>query len=134
MGDIVVKMTHVFHKISAILLLMTVIAGCSDVFPVPSFLSRLQYGDRHVGWTLSYFDSWRRDRQPRYLKLAEEHIVSAIDIFSELEVATSPRITEYYVVRERRTRSCRLLSELQFEAINFGYNLSNSSVPLGCTF
>ncbi|MBF0237099.1 MAG: hypothetical protein HQM12_05275 [SAR324 cluster bacterium] len=110
-----------------------ILTGCSTSFSVPSFLSRLQQGDKQIGWTLSYFDSWKRDRQPRYLKLAENHILTAIDIYASLESHTSPRINEFYVVRDRKARSCRLLSEIQFDAINFGYNLSGQS-PEGCTF
>lgn len=110
-----------------------ILAGCADDFPHPPFIARLERGDYHVGWSLSYFDSWKRDRQPKYLLLAEKHIVSAINMYSELETETSPRITDFYVIRDRRTRSCRLLAEMQFEATNYGYSLRKST-PDGCIF
>ena len=100
---------------------------------IPSFLSRLQSGDRHVGWALTYYESWRRDRQPRYLFLAEDHIHSAVDGFARLQSDTSPRIGEFYIVRERRVRSCRFLAELQFDAVNYGIALRRPGA-LGCTF
>ena len=102
-------------------------------FPEKSFQSRLIAADNHIGWGLNYFDSWQKGLQPRYLKLAEQHTVKAINMFSHLEYDTSPRINEYYVVRERRTRGCRLLAELQFEAGNYGHKLS-SNTPEGCTY
>ena len=54
-------------------------------------------------------------------------------MFAHLEYDTSPRISEYYVVRERRTRGCRLLTEIQFKAGNYGQKLS-SQTPEGCTY
>ena len=102
-------------------------------FPEKSFQSRLVEADNHIGWGLNYFDSLQKGLQPRYLKLAEKHTITAINMFDHLEYDTSPRISEYYVVRERRTRGCRLLAELQFEAGNKGYNLG-SKTPEGCTY
>lgn len=123
------------RKIAASLLLLGFAVSCSsyDRFPIASFSTRLQDGDRHLGWSLNYFNSWRRERQPQYLLLAEDHTVNAIDAFSQLESDTSPRINEYYVARERRTRGCRLLAELQFEAINHGQALRGMT-PSGCTY
>ena len=87
------------RKIAASLLLLGFAVSCSsyDRFPIASFSTRLQDGDRHLGWSLNYFNSWRRERQPQYLLLAEDHTVNAIDAFSQLESDTSPRINEYYV-------------------------------------
>ena len=110
------------------------IAGCSsENFQYPSYLSRLHQGDQHLGWSINYFNSWRREHQPRYLLLAEGHTISAIRTFSSLESDTSPRISEFYIVRERRTRGCRLLAELQFEAVNYGQSLQGVT-PVGCTY
>ncbi|MEC7423962.1 MAG: hypothetical protein VX844_05140 [SAR324 cluster bacterium] len=112
------------------------LGSCSqgDVeFQSKSFKSRLQQGDYHLGWSLNYFDSWRNARQPRYLRLAESHSIDAINSFASLESDTSPRISEFYVVRERRTRGCRLLAELQFEAMNHGHQLSGMT-PQGCIY
>ena len=113
------------------------IAGCSNggdlEFRTPSFNSRLEEGDNHVGWSLNYFESWKNSRQPRYLNLAESHSINAIESFARLESDTSPRISEFYVVRERRTRACRLLAELQFEAGNHGHRLAGSTPP-GCIY
>jgi len=81
---------------------------------------------------LTYFKSWRRDHQPRYLFLAENHIYTAVDGFARLQSDTSPRINEFYVARERRVRSCRFLAELQSEAVNFGIAL-RQPLALGCT-
>ena len=102
-------------------------------FPEKSFQSRLVEADNHIGWGLNYFDSWQKGLQPRYLKLAEKHTITAIKMFAHLEYDTSPRISEYYVVRERRTRGCRLLAKLQFEAGNHGYKLSPQT-PEGCSY
>ena len=113
------------------------IAGCingGDIeFRTISFNTRLEKGDHHVSWSLNYFESWKNSHQPRYLNLAEFHSISAIEYFARLELDTSPRISEFYVVRERRTRACRLLAELQFEAGNHGHRLPGST-PLGCIY
>ena len=119
------------------LLALFLISGCSKggnlEFQTPSFNSRLEEGDQHVGWSLNYFESWKNSGQPRYLNLAESHSINAIKSFVRLESDTSPRISEFYVVRERRTRACRLLAELQFEAGNHGHRLPGST-PLGCIY
>ena len=115
--------------------LILLLISCSksiSKFPEKSFRSRLVEADNQIGWGLNYFDSWQKGLQPRYLKLAEQHTINAINMFAHLEYDTSPRISEYYVVRERRTRGCRLLAELQFEAGNYGYKLSEQT-PKGCT-
>ena len=112
------------------------LASCSErttEFPSQSFRSRLSEGDSHMGWSLNYFHSWNNGLQPRYLRLAEKHTITAINLFRHLESDTSPRISEFYVVRERRTRSCRLLAELQFAASNHGHKLS-SNTPDGCIY
>ena len=118
-------------------LIVVLIMGCSGggdlEFRAPSFKSRLQEGDYHINWSLNYFDSWRNALQPRYLRLAELHSINAIDTFARLESDTSPRINEFYVVRERRTRGCRLLAEIQFEASNHGHYLSGTT-PQGCIY
>jgi len=112
---------------------MTSCSKSVSEFPERSFRSRLVAADNHIGWGLNYFDSWKNGLQPRYLKLAEKHTITAIKMFAHLEYDTSPRISEYYVVRERRTRGCRLLSKLQFAAGNHDYKLS-SQTPEGCTY
>jgi len=117
----------------AIIISLTACSGTSSEFPRQSFRSRLSKGDSHMGWSLNYFDSWQKGLQPRYLILAERHTIAAIKLFRHLESDTSPRISEFYVVRERRTRSCRLLAELQFSASNYGHKLS-SGTPDGCIY
>ena len=125
-----------FIRLLSHILLIIFITGCFSStydFPVKSFRSRLIEGDSHIGWSLNYFGSWQKGLQPRYLILAESHTISAIKLFSHLESDTSPRISEYFVVRERRTRSCRLLAEIQFAAVNHGHQLSKST-PEGCIY
>jgi hypothetical protein len=119
-------------KIGVIVWVLGLAGSCSATEPRP-FLSRLGEGDRYLGWSLNYFDSWRMNRQVRYLRLAEENTVSAITTFARLETDTSPRINEYYVVRERRIRGCRLLAELRFEADSHGVAISEST-PEGCFY
>ena len=120
----------------SILVILIIFVACSKKnleFPVESFRNRLSKGDSHMGISINYFDSWKNHFQPRYIELAEEHTLTAIKLFSHLEYDTSPRIMEYYVVRGRRTRSCRFLAELQFAASNHGHQLSNST-PDGCVY
>ncbi len=97
-----------------------------------SFHARLSQGDRHVGWALTYYESWKRGRQQSYLALAEEHIQEAVIEFADLQSQTSPRISEFYVARERRVRSCRFLAEVQFAANNSGFATLGASP--GCSF
>ena len=117
----------------AIIIFIAACSGQTTEYPSQSFRSRLSEGDSHMGWSLNYFHSWNNGLQPRYLRLAEKHTITAIKLFRHLESDTSPRISEFYVVRERRTRSCRLLAELQFAASNHGHQL-NSNTPDGCIY
>ena len=116
-----------------IIIFLTACSGTNAEFPSQSFRNRLSEGDSHMGWSINYFYSWQNGLQPRYLKLAERHTINAIKLFRHLESDTSPRISEFYVVRERRTRSCRLLAELQFVASNHGHQLSLNT-PDGCIY
>ena len=125
-------MRYFIFYVSVIIFLHACSSTTPD-FPQQSFRSRLSGGDHHMGWSLNYFDSWQNGLQPRYLQLAEQHTIAAIKMFAHLESDTSPRISEFYVVRERRTRSCRLLAEIQFAAGNHGYKLS-SRTPDGCVY
>ena len=117
----------------AIIIFLSACSGRTTEFPSQSFRSRLSEGDSHMVWSYNYFHSWNNALQPRYLRLAERHTISAIKLFRHLESDTSPRISEFFVVRERRTRSCRLLAELQFAASNHGHELS-SNTPDGCIY
>jgi len=123
--------TRNFISVFIILMIIMACSNRNSGFPSKSFRTRLNEGDNHMGKSINYFESWKTNFQLRYLKLAENHTITAINLFSHLEFDTSPRITEYYVVRARRTQSCRLLAELQFSASNKGYELSNST-PEGC--
>lgn len=89
------------------------LVGCASVPLHETFSKRLVSGDEHVNWALTYFESWRRDRQPRYLTLSLDHTQAAIDTFYQLQQDTSPIVTEFYIVKERRMHSCRMLFELQ---------------------
>tara|TARA_Y100001970_G_C14252223_1_gene872695 strand:- start:4010 stop:4396 length:387 start_codon:yes stop_codon:yes gene_type:complete len=123
-------------KLVLLSLVLIIFLGCSgknEDFPSKSFRTRLSEGDNHMGKSINYFESWKSNFQIRYLRLAERHTISAINLFSHLEFDTSPRISEYYVVRARRTQSCRLLAELQFEASNKGFLLDNTT-PQGCIY
>ena len=124
--------TYFIFYVIAMIFLSACLSTVHDL-PQQSFRSRLSEGDGHMGWSLNYFDSWHKELQPRYLQLAERHTIAAIKLFTLLESDTSPRISEYYVVRERRTRSCRLLAELQFAAGNHGHKLSTRT-PDGCMY
>jgi hypothetical protein len=126
-------LTRILIVYFTVIVLLTSCSNSVSEFPTQSFRSRLSEGDNHIGWGLNYFYSWQKGLQPRYLKLAEKHTITAINMFANLEYDTSPRISEYYVVRERRTRGCRLLAELQFAAGNHGYKLS-SLTPEGCIY
>ena len=115
-----------------ILAVIWTIGSCSnDPLQPRSFLKRLGEGDQYLGWSLNYLDSWKINQQPRYLYLAEEHSKSAISTFTMLESDTSPRINEFYVVRERRIRSCRLHAEVNFEAQKNGFRIAEPT-PSGC--
>ena len=100
--------------------------------PAP-FNLRISQGDQHIGWALTYFESWKQAKQPRYLKLAYNHATSAIEEFARLQSQTSPRIGEFYIVRQRRIRGCRFWTEIQRESQNVGYHLP-SAEPWGCLF
>ena len=77
----------------SVFLLLISCSKSVSVFPEKSFLNRMVEADNHIGWGLNYFDSWQRGLQPRYLKLAEKHTITAINMFAHLEYDTSPRIS-----------------------------------------
>ena len=122
-------------------MILIVLVGCqgnsqpqlhSPETPI-SFVQRLHIGDRNLNWALTYFDSWNRKFQFRYLKLAEKKLVHAIQKFSSLQSDTSPRIREFYIVQDRRARSCRLLSQFHMTASHHGH-LLNGDISNYCIF
>ena len=120
--------------VSFLIFALTLI-GCknkNDIITLP-FNTRLKEGDNFVGRSLNYFESWKSSRQPKYLILAETNTISAIISFSKLESEISPRIIEFYVARERRTKACKLLAEVKYEANNHGLDL-NGIIPFGCIY
>ena len=83
---------------SVILLMISCSKSVSE-FPEKSFRSRLVEADNHIGWGLNYFDSWQKGLQPRYLKLAEKHTITAINMFAHLEYDTSPLLSNTFIGR-----------------------------------
>ena len=123
------KMSRVRYGFIAVVLLF--ILSCSQQSVSP-FGDRLSQGDSHVNWALAYFESWKLSHQPRYLFLVRDHTVQAIDTFYDLQQDTSPAIKEFFIVRERRVRSCQMLQDVQVEASNFGYPI-DPDAPNQCS-
>ena len=56
-------MRYFIFYVSVIIFLHACSSTTPD-FPQQSFRSRLSGGDRHMGWSLNYFDSWQNGLQP----------------------------------------------------------------------
>ena len=98
------------------LLLVIVLAalllwGCAGELRLP-LRQEIAWGDRQREWGLVYYQSWRREKEPNYLRMARRHLAQAIRTYYQLQVRMGHSYPDFYEVDALRRSSCDFLNEL----------------------
>ena len=88
-------------------------------------------GDREREWALVYFESWRQNRDSDYLVLSRDHMLTAVEIWFELQTQIGHSYPDFYVLDRRRREGCLLLNELDRLASKFSVSIANPT-KRGC--
>ena len=88
-------------------------------------------GDRQKDWALVYYQSWRRDRNHNYLRLARNEMAGAIKTYFDLQVRIGHSYPDFYILDRKRREGCRYLSEIDRDAGKFRVMLSDTAT-VGC--
>ncbi|MDH4247003.1 MAG: hypothetical protein OEW39_04225 [Deltaproteobacteria bacterium] len=95
----------------ALLLALLLLWGCSGGLQLP-LRQEIAWGDRQREWALVYYQSWRREKEPTYLRMARQHMSSAILTYYQLQVRMGHSYPDFYQVDTLRRSSCDFLNEL----------------------
>ena len=90
-------------------------------------------GDRRKDWAFVYYQSWRRDRNAEYLRLARAEMAAAVEAYFALQVRIGHSYPDFYDLDRRRRESCRFLREMDRDAGKFRIALNDLSRD-GCFF
>ena len=105
--------------------------GCTGSSPRVPVRREISQSDRKVDWALVYYQSWRRDRDGIYLRLARKHMVDAINSYFQLQVKMGHSYPDFYIVDRKRRRGCRFLTQMEKEASRFRVMLEEADQS-GC--
>jgi hypothetical protein len=88
-------------------------------------------GDRQKDWALVYYQSWRRDRNHAYLRLARQEMAASIRTYFDIQVRIGHSYPDFYIVDRKRREGCRYLSEIDRDAFKFRVMLEDDA-RFGC--
>ena len=110
-----------------------VLWGCSESGPRkgPPVRRDIAWGDRQVDWALVYYQSWYRDRNAHYLRLARQNMAGAIRTYFDIQVRIGHSYPDFYDVDFKRRQSCRYLSQIDRDASKYRVDLEDSA-RTGC--
>ena len=104
-------MRRVHGFVPLVLLSAMLLWGCSGLLRMP-LRQEIAYGDRQREWALVYYQSWRREHEPNYLRMARDQMANAVGTYYGLQVRMGHSYPEFYRVDSRRRLSCDFLREL----------------------
>lgn len=127
------QIRRVRHLVAAALMALTLLAGgCGGVEHASPMVNQgMINGDRQREWGLVFFQSWRRDRNGKYLNLSRGHMVKAVKTYFDLQVAIGHSYPDFYILDRRRRQGCRFLGEVRRIANKFRVKLDDQPVS-GC--
>ena len=95
----------------AMLLTALLLWGCAGGLHLP-LRQEIAWGDRQREWALVYYQSWRREKEPNYLRMARTQMAQAIRTYYDLQVRMGHSYPDFYEVDAIRRTSCDFLYEL----------------------
>ena len=115
------------------LLTAIVLWGCAEsgVRKGPPVRRDIALGDRQVDWALVYYQSWHRERNAHYLRLARRQMADAIKTYFDIQVRIGHSYPDFYDVDFKRREGCRYLSEIDRDASKFRIALEDTD-RFGC--
>jgi hypothetical protein len=84
-------------------------------------------GDRKKDWALVYYQSWRRERNALYLRLARDQMADAVKTYFALQVRIGHSYPDFYDLDRKRRESCRFLAEMDRDAGKFRVVLEDTA-------
>jgi len=114
------------------LLTAVLLWGCTQGTSGP-VRREMALGDRKKDWALVYYQSWRRDGKPEYLRLARREMADAVKYYFMLQVRIGHSYPDFYDLDRRRRETCRYLREIDRDAGKFRIGL-DSLEREGCFF
>jgi hypothetical protein len=84
-------------------------------------------GDRQRDWALVYYQSWLRQRNGDYLRLARRQMADAVKTYFEIQVRIGHSYPDFYRVDDRRLEGCRYLDEIDRDALKFRVLLEDTA-------
>jgi len=119
----------------AFAVLLGSLASCAGSEPQgakwPTVREELAVYDQQMNWGLIYYQSWIKEKNPRYLVLSREHIFTAVNHYHYLQREMGTGFPDYYIVNRRRRIGCTYLKELDAAALRYQVDLPNTS-DSGC--
>ena len=93
--------------------------------------TEMNMGDRERDWALVFFQSWRQNRNGRYLNLSRRHMAQAVRTYFDLQVKIGHSFPDFYALDRRRRSGCRFLDEIDRLAARFRVLITDAASE-GC--
>lgn len=116
---------------AGILLVATLIWGCSGGSGNLVVRRQIEAGDRQKDWALVYYRSWRHRKDGYYLQLAQAEMARSVDTYYRLQTRIGHSYPDFYITDKKRLQSCHFLWEMSREALKHRVTLSSAEVE-GC--
>jgi len=107
--------------------MLTVLLGCSGGSTNMPLREEIAWGDRQRDWALVYYQSWRRELKPHYLKQARNQMMLAIQTYYRLQVRMGHSYPDFYRVDNRRRNGCEFLNEISRMGLRYRVEFSDTS-------
>lgn len=110
-----------------------VLWGCSEngIRKGPPARRDIAIGDRQKDWALVYYQSYLRDHNADYLRLARQQMADAVKTYFAVQVRIGFSYPDFYTVDDKRLEGCRYLDTIDHEALRHSITL-NDTARVGC--
>lgn len=95
--------------------------------PMVYLRQEIGVGDRQKDWALVYYQSWRRDHKPEFLKMAREQMALAIQTYYEVQLKMGHSFPDFYQLDIKRRESCDFLAEMERMGFRFQVRFDSDS-------
>lgn len=110
-----------------------VLWGCAEsgIRKGPPARRDIAIGDQQKDWALVYYQSWLRDHNANYLRLARQQMANAVKTYFGVQVMIGFSYPDFYRVDDKRLEGCRYLDEIDNEALRHRITLPDTA-RVGC--
>jgi len=94
--------------------------GQAPARPKLSYSAEVAKAESALGWARVYHDSYKRSKEYRYLKLAGDQGLRAIEVLYHTQLSLDRTQRFYYQVRKKRIYLCTYYQMLKEDSLGFG--------------